>query len=296
MDLMTLSAGAGERHWHGPRSGRPLRSSGKRQMQKIGAFLGGERLRPDLVLTDGSFRAQISAEKALKAAGWTARGISTSEDLAAGRLPARDALKRPLLVALPGTVRQLLGDPAFGLSQGRVEELGPGCLLRLAGQDGRFRLIARTDAGDLPDLFPYPAPDGAGRRDRPAYYYRQSAVIPVRHTPEGTQILIVGSASGRHWTVPKGIVDPGLSPAASARIEAREEAGIKGRVGKHPLGHFSYEKWGAICQVTVFIMEVTKVLEGADWEESHRQRRWVSAPQAADLLRLEALREMVAGL
>jgi phosphohistidine phosphatase len=172
MELMILCAGAGAKDWAGSRAARPLRTRGKRQAQKIGAFLGRERLVPDTVLTDGSLRAVSSAQKALKAAGRTARGIEASDCLGRAALPDLAGRRRPLLVALPGTVRKLLtGLPADPpLPAGLADGLGPGSLLRLALENGAVRLLACVDAGDLPDLFPYPAPDGAERRERPAYY------------------------------------------------------------------------------------------------------------------------------
>ncbi|PVB59567.1 NUDIX domain-containing protein [Labrenzia sp. 011] len=295
MEVLLLGAGAGKEFWEGAPADRPPRTRGKRQAQKIGAFLGREELRPDRVFTDGSLRARITAEKALKAAGWTAGGIETSTVLAGGKLPDLSAARCPLLVALPGTLRALVDGLSWsGASPEAHPGVRPGVLLRLSLKPGRIRFLARIDPATLPDLFPYPAPDGAGRRERPAYYYRQSAVIPFRRTPRGPEILIVGSSGGHHWTVPKGIVDPGLSPVASALVEAREEAGVEGEADATPLGRFTYEKWGAACEVFVFAMEVTQVLEGTAWEESHRRRRWVSRNEAAELLRLEALRQMVA--
>ncbi|WP_428688436.1 NUDIX domain-containing protein [Roseibium sp.] len=282
MELMILCAGFGEKDWHGAPADQPLRSKGKRQVQKIGAYLGMRRLRPDRVLASPAKRARVSAEKVLKAAGWTTRGLKPSAALATGDLPDLAGCRRPLLVALPEEVTQLLR--GLGLEM----ETGPGVLFRLDATSDPPNLIAQIAAGDLPDLFPYPAPDGPERRPRPAYYYHQSAVIPFRRTPHGPEVLIVGSSSGRHWTVPKGIVEPGLSPATSARIEAREEAGVEGTVGRAPLGSFSYEKWGASCEVTVYPMEVTKVLDGADWEENHRTRKWVSRSGTAGLLKQPA--------
>lgn len=282
MDLLILCAGLGEKDWHGSASDQPLRSKGKRQVQKIGAYLGEQRLRPDRVLASPTKRTRVSAEKTLKAAGWTARGLAISDALAAGSLPDLTDCKRPFLVALPEEAKVLLN--RLGLETDPL----PGTLIRIGGVPDRIRLIARTDPKDLPDLFPFPAPDGPERRPRPAYYYRQSAVIPFRRTASGTEVLIVGSSGGRHWTVPKGIVEPGLSPAASARIEAREEAGVEGTVGRAPLGHFSYAKWGATCEVTVYPMEVRKVLEGAAWEERHRTRKWVPGPETAALLKQPA--------
>jgi len=287
---MILCAGLGEKDWRGNATDQPLRSKGKRQVQKIGAFLGKEGLRPDRILTSPAKRARVSAEKALKAAAWTTRGLQQAEGLANGAPPDLTGCSRPLLVVLPEEGSSLL--KRLGLTA----EAGPGVLLRLAAAPGGLRLISRTDPGDLPDHFPYPAPDGPGQRLRPAYYYHQSAVIPFRRTPTGTEILIVGSSSGRHWTVPKGIVEPGLSPAASARIEAREEAGVEGTVGQTPLGSFSYEKWGATCEVTVYPMEVKKVLDGTAWEESHRTRKWVPGSAAAGLLKQPAFAVLAARL
>jgi len=289
-EMMILCAGLGEKDWHGSANDRPLRSKGKRQVQKIGAFLGEQRLRPDRVFTSPAKRAHVSAEKALKAAGWTARGLQSSAELAAGSMPGLTGCKRPLLVVLPEEATTLFD--RLGLDA----DVGPGILVRVTWEAVQPRLIARADPKNLPDLFPFPAPDGPDRRPRPAYYYRQSAVIPFRRTPSGTEVLIVGSSSGRHWTVPKGIVEPGLSPAASARIEAREEAGVEGTVGRTPLGTFAYEKWGADCEVTVFPMEVTKLLDDAAWEESHRTRKWVRGSDLSGLLKQPAFALLAARL
>lgn len=296
MELLILCAGAGEKSWQGDERDRPLRTRGKRQAQKIGALLGRKGARPDRVLTDGCLRSRVTVEKALKAAGWTARDIGEAPELAAATMPDLSGSLRPLLVVLPGSARALAR--TLGLSTCSDGDLrdafGPGVLVGLSLAGETCRHTARTDPQDLDDLFPFPAPDGAERRERPAYYYRQSAVIPFRQTASGPEILIVGSSGGRHWTLPKGIVEPGLSPAASARIEAREEAGVEGRVARAPLGSFTYEKWGAPCDVTVFAMEVTKLIEDGTWEESHRTRRWVSQEEAANLLKQPGYGEMVA--
>lgn len=284
MELLILCAGAGVKDWGGAKSDRPLRTKGKRQAQKIGAWLGKERLRPDLVLVSDSLRARVSAEKALKAAGWSAGNIQCSEALSGGRLPDLPESGTALLVAPSSAVRQM------ALELGCALETAPGVLFRLQNRS----LISGIDPRDLPNLFPYPAPDGPTCRERPAYYYSQSAVIPYRRTAEGLEILMVGSSSGRHLVVPKGIVEPGLSPAASARVEAREEAGVEGRLGKAQLGTYSYEKWGATCQVIVFGMEVTRVLPETEWEEGHRTRKWVSPSVAALRLHQPALGAMIA--
>lgn len=287
MELLLLCAGAGDKTWTGSASDRPLRSKGKRGAQRTGAYLGREGLRPDVVLTASNKRSRVSAEKALKAAGWTARGFQYSEELSAGNLPDLPDVQRLLLAAPSATIKRLADQLGLEL------EAGPGDLFVLSAGNSGASLETHVHPRDLPDLFPYPAPDGPEQRERPAYYYTQSAAIPFRRSGGSTEILIVGSSSGRHWVVPKGIVEPGLSPAASAQTEAREEAGVEGRIGDEPLGRFSYQKWGAACAVEVFAMEVTRVLPNDAWDEKHRQRRWVSPSDAASLLHQPAFRDLV---
>lgn len=129
---------------------------------------------------------------------------------------------------------------------------------------------------------------------RPAYYFTQSAVIPYRVGPNGVEVLLITSRARRRWIVPKGIVEPFLSPAESACKEAFEEAGIEGKVGDAPLGSYQYEKWGGLCKVDVFPLRVER--EHTHWEESFRDRRWFSVANAADLLSEPALKELVANL
>ena len=284
MQLLLLCAGARDKTWAGAKAACPLRTKGKRQAQKVGCWLGRKGLQPDAVLCEQTLRARVTAEKALKAAGWTASGIEGSHALSKGDLPDLQDVNLVLLVAAP----KRLGDVAEQMSL--EAEIRPGLLLLAQVEDGRAYLKERIDPRDLPDLFPFPSPDGPERRPRPAYYYTQAAVVPFRRTKAGPEILIVGSSSGRHWVVPKGIVEPGLSPAGSAIIEAREEAGVEGETGDRPLGSYTYEKWDATCDVDVYAMEVSRVLPDGAWEETHRDRRWVTRDEAAELLNEPSLK------
>ncbi|WP_420335829.1 NUDIX domain-containing protein [Roseibium sp.] len=287
MQILLLCAGARDKTWTRAETACPLRTKGKRQAQKIGCWLGQKGLRPDAVLTEPTNRARVTAEKALKAAGWTARELEASTDLSDGRLPSFSGKNRVLLVAAPNRIKALANSLALEI------ETRSGMLLVVEDRDGGALLRESVDPRDLPDLFPYPSPNGPGRRPRPAYYYTQSAIIPFRRTEAGPEILIVGSSSGRHWVVPKGIVEPGLSPARSAMIEAREEAGVEGSAGDTPLGSFTYEKWGALCNVVVYAMEVSRVLPEDAWEENHRNRRWVTRNEAAELLNEPAFKALL---
>lgn len=145
---------------------------------------------------------------------------------------------------------------------------------------GQAILLSITRASTLPKDFPYPIPNSTERRDRPAYYYAQSAVIPYRVNKKQIEILIISSSNNHHWVVPKGIKDPGLTPQESAAKEAWEEAGVEGKVGDACLGHYTYQKWGATCTVDVFPMEVTRLIPEDVWRESHREREWVTPKEA----------------
>ncbi|MBF0284157.1 MAG: NUDIX hydrolase [Magnetococcales bacterium] len=128
----------------------------------------------------------------------------------------------------------------------------------------------------------------------PAYFYEQSAVIPYRKRDGEWETLLITSRKRTRWVVPKGVVDPGSTPAQSALREAMEEAGIAGRIHPEPVGEYRYEKWSGICHVTVFVMEVEEMRE--EWPESYRERLWLDHAIAAELMDEEALKQMIRDL
>lgn len=135
-------------------------------------------------------------------------------------------------------------------------------------------------------------PEGVPVHERPEYYYEQSAVIPVRRNSRGElDVLMITSRKGRRWVIPKGIVEPHLSPPDSAAKEAIEEAGVQGRVHGQPIGHYAYDKWGGVCQVAVFVMEVETEMD--HWPEDYRQREWLSLAEAAARMDEAALQAML---
>jgi phosphohistidine phosphatase len=161
---------------------------------------------------------------------------------------------------------------------------------------GQARLKQLLRGSSLPKKFPFPTAHGEELRDRPAYYYTQSSVIPYRVNQNGVEILIVRSSQDKHWVIPKGIAEPGLSLQDSAGKEALEEAGVEGRVLEEPIGSYSYAKWGATCAVTVYPMEVSRQLTEEEWEEAHRGRKWVRPEKAASMLRQAELAPLVVAL
>jgi phosphohistidine phosphatase len=128
-------------------------------------------------------------------------------------------------------------------------------------------------------------------RERPNYYYAQSAVIPYRQTEETLQVLMIRSRKGKRWVMPKGIIEPDLSPPVSAAKEAWEEAGVTGHVIQEAIGTFEYEKWGGICQVQVYVMHVENVAN--DWPEAFRTRAWLDPAHAIERTTEPAFQDLI---
>ena len=290
---------------------RPLKNRGKRAAQRMGVWLWQQDLRPDLVISSPAERAINTAHKCCKSMDVPISTIIKDERIYAaslhtllavlGEIP--EASRRTLLVGHNPGLEELLmyladDDGGYGVEDkllptatlahlempARWSDLAPGC--------ARLNVVQRPRG--LPEGFPWPAPRGEEMRERPAYYYTQSAVIPYRIKENGeAEFLVVGASSKNHWVVPKGIKEPELSPQDSAAREAWEEGGVRGVVESERLGHYEASKWGAHCSVDVYAMGVDKVLDDEHWEESHRRRRWLPAQQAARALKQPELRTLL---
>jgi 8-oxo-dGTP pyrophosphatase MutT (NUDIX family) len=114
---------------------------------------------------------------------------------------------------------------------------------------------------------------------KPDWYYRQSAVIPYLAEDGNTQIVLVTTRKKKKWTLPKGIVEPDLTPEESALQEAYEEAGIEGAIQGGIFDTFQYNKWGGTCFVQVFLMKITQWHES--WPEDHYRSRETFSPDKA---------------
>lgn len=292
---------------------RPLKDRGKRGAQRLGVWLRQQGLVPDHVVSSPAERAIVTAEKACKVMGMGSQDIRKDKTIYAATL---GELLQVLAFCPPQAQRVMLVGHNPGLEElldyladepiptpGDGKLLPTATLARLAMPDdwgelhaGSASLQSITRPGGLPKKFPFPTVDGPERRDRPAYYYTQSSVIPYRMRDGKPEILIISSSKQKHWVVPKGIKDPGVSAQDSAAREAWEEAGVEGRVVESAIGNYAYEKWGATCTVDVYPMEVTRMLPEKEWEERHRGREWVSPEQAQQRLRQDELKPMISAL
>ena len=292
---------------------RPLKDRGKRGAQRIGVWLAQQQLLPDRVISSPAERALVTAQKCCKVMGIGAADIAQDKriyqadpaELLQVLADCPASAKRVMLVGhnpgLEHLLELLVEQPPQVPEDTKLMPTATLARLQTASEwdalaKGRASLLQLIRASSLPKQFPFPMPDGEDRRDRPAYYYTQSSVIPYRVDDGQLQLMIIRSSQDKHWVVPKGIADPGHSLQDSARKEAWEEAGVEGEVHDEALGSYSYAKWGSTCTVTVYPMAVTRQLPEEVWEERHRGRMWVSPKKAAELLRQRELRPLIVAL
>jgi len=117
----------------------------------------------------------------------------------------------------------------------------------------------------------------------------QYAALPYRrHGGSLMEVLVITSRDTGRWIIPKGWPLKGKAPHKAAAREAREEAGLVGKINRRPIGSFSYEKRLkrgkiVICEVQVFGLKVKR--QRANWpEKGERQLKWLSQTEAAEIV------------
>ncbi|MGD2116809.1 MAG: NUDIX domain-containing protein [Chromatiales bacterium] len=312
-ELLLLRHGKSDWDSHADDFHRPLKNRGKRGAQRMGVYLMQQNRIPDLIISSPAVRALTTAQKCGKVMGIGARHIQEDKriyladpyELLEVLADCPPQAKRVMLVGHNPGLELLLSFLADGPPETPADgKLLPTATLARLGMPDDWRMLKESQArlteimraADLPKKFPFPSIGAEELRDRPAYYYTQSAVIPYRINNNCLEILIISSSKNKHWVVPKGIADPGHSLQESAAKEAFEEAGIEGQVDAKALGNYSYPKWGASCDVTVYPMLVERELTDQQWQEDHRKRQWVSAKQAIKRLKQAELGPMIQAL
>ena len=119
-----------------------------------------------------------------------------------------------------------------------------------------------------------------------------SGVIPYRRVaPDFLEVLLITSSKTGRWVIPKGRLEPHMTPLESALEEAYEEAGVSGEPDWRPLG--TYQRRG--LNVLVFPLLVTEILE--QWPEDRwRQRRWFTLDKAVAEVDEPRLKDLIASL
>lgn len=288
---------------------RPLTRRGVKYSQRTGNWLAQEKLIPDLTISSTATRAMSTAEFALNCLGKGVQDIqkdktlylASMDELLTALSSCPDSARRVMIVGhnpgLEDLLEFLVSDtPAF--DDGKI--LPTATIARLQMPDdwhlltrGCATILSHIRPSTLPDQFPYPDLDSGELRNKPAYYYQQASALPYRVSEEGKiEFLIIRSRKLKNWIIPKGIQSPGQSAIETAATEALEEAGVEGEINDTPIMTYHYKKWGGLCTVKVFPMQVTKIIPEDQWEERFRGRKWVNAKIASKRIKQEAIKPL----
>ncbi|KAB2956565.1 MAG: NUDIX hydrolase [Thermoanaerobaculia bacterium] len=101
------------------------------------------------------------------------------------------------------------------------------------------------------------APRPSGARRKPVERQHSAGGLVLRNG----HVLLIATAGGRRWQLPKGHVEPGESNAQAAVREVREETGVSGRIVAELPGidYFFVEKDGRRVRkhVDYFLLDYT---------------------------------------
>jgi len=128
---------------------------------------------------------------------------------------------------------------------------------------------------------------------------RQVGALPLRKTRDGLEVLLVSSRETGRWVIPKGWPSKRLSDPAAAAREAKQEAGVIGKISGMPIGSYRYRKImleeTRVLTVACYVLWVKK--QRKRWREQDvRTRVWFSRDEAVRKVREPGLKTLIAGL
>lgn len=129
---------------------------------------------------------------------------------------------------------------------------------------------------------------------------KQVGALPLRKAPSNTiEVLLVSSRDTGRWVIPKGWPSKRMIDSAAAAREAKQEAGVTGKIAKKPVGSYRYRKIEKenirLIEVDVYLLWVKK--EKKQWKEkAERNRVWFDAQTASRKVREPNLRALISAL
>jgi 8-oxo-dGTP pyrophosphatase MutT (NUDIX family) len=127
----------------------------------------------------------------------------------------------------------------------------------------------------------------------------QVAAVCYRVRGDDVEFLLVRTGSG-HWTFPKGGVEPGLTHAQAASLEAFEEAGVHGRIQEASFTRYIRRKKrnsGNSAQIEIGVSAyLCEVLRLSSPQETGRNPSWFSSEKTKRRLSEDRARDFAAEL
>jgi 8-oxo-dGTP pyrophosphatase MutT (NUDIX family) len=129
---------------------------------------------------------------------------------------------------------------------------------------------------------------------------KQVGALPLRKASKNTlEVLLVSSRDTGRWVIPKGWPSKRMTDSAAAAREAKQEAGVTGKIAKQPYGNYRYRKIERenvrLIEVTVYLLWVKK--EKKQWKEkAERNRVWLDVQTASRKVREPKLRALISAL
>ncbi len=115
----------------------------------------------------------------------------------------------------------------------------------------------------------------------------RAAAIPYKRvaTPPAYRFLVVQTSDGNHWTFPKGRrnnKDETLADAAER--EAREEAGVTGRLSPAQVTDYVFPRKGRAQTVVAFLLEVADEGIPRKGRDARRRTHWCTRAEIVERL------------
>lgn len=130
-----------------------------------------------------------------------------------------------------------------------------------------------------------------------AVHETTSGGIVFRRNAKGAlELLLIQDAKNR-WTIPKGHVEPGEEPKATAEREIREETGLQAMKVMNWLGkvNFRYRRGHTLVLMTmhIYLVEAKGDTEKVTPEDWMNDIKWLPAHDAIDKIAYEDIGKLI---